>query len=114
MFIEFMILKMGVVKPQCLYDGWQTSGSVKVVRMAFNLHCNGMPSVSDYEIVKNRLRRQSVMDQKNCFAAVMHHIFGKQYRFVIQSMQYIIINYMQCLEGWINVKDSINGNEERY
>jgi len=41
--------KNGVVKPQCLYDGWQTSGSVKVVRMAFNLYCNGMPSVSDYE-----------------------------------------------------------------
>ena len=54
------------------------------------------------------------MDQKNCFVAVMHHIFGRQYRFVIQSMQHIIINYMQCLEGWINVKDSINGNEERY
>ena len=41
--------KTGCVKTECLHEGWQTSGSVKVVRMAFNLYCNGMPSVSDYE-----------------------------------------------------------------
>ena len=33
--------KTGCVKPECLHDGWQTSGSEKVVRMAFNLYCNG-------------------------------------------------------------------------
>ena len=31
------------------HEGWQTSGSVKVVRMAFNLYCNGTPSVPDYD-----------------------------------------------------------------
>ena len=41
--------KTGNVKPECLHDGWQTSGSVRVVRMAFNLYCNGTPSVSEYE-----------------------------------------------------------------
>lgn len=41
--------KTGCVKTECLREGWQTSGSVKVVRMAFNLYCNGTPSVSDYE-----------------------------------------------------------------
>ena len=40
--------KTGFVKPKCLNEGWQTSGSMKVVRMAFNLYCNGMPSVSNY------------------------------------------------------------------
>lgn len=40
--------KTGYVKPECLQEGWQTSGSLKVVRMAFNLYCNGMPSVNDY------------------------------------------------------------------
>ena len=35
--------KTGCVKPECLHDGWQTSGSEKVVRMAFNLYCNGTP-----------------------------------------------------------------------
>ena len=33
--------KTGCVKTECLHEGWQTSGSVKVVRMAFNLYCNG-------------------------------------------------------------------------
>ena len=29
--------KKGLVKTKCLREGWQTSGSAKVVRMAFNL-----------------------------------------------------------------------------
>lgn len=33
--------RTGNVKPECLHEGWQTSGSVKIVRMAFNLYCNG-------------------------------------------------------------------------
>ena len=33
------------VKPKCLEGGWITSGSAKVVRMAFNLFCNGTPIV---------------------------------------------------------------------
>ena len=40
--------KTGCVKTECLHEGWQTSGSVKVVRMAFNLYCNATPSVNDY------------------------------------------------------------------
>ena len=39
----------GFIKPECLQEGWQTSGSVKVVRMAYNLYCNGTPSVLDYD-----------------------------------------------------------------
>ena len=35
--------KTGCVKTECLQEGWQTSGSVKVVRMAFNLYCNSAP-----------------------------------------------------------------------
>ena len=41
--------KIGCVKTECLHEGWQTSGSLKVVRMAFNLYCNGTPSVFDYD-----------------------------------------------------------------
>ena len=29
--------KTGCVKTECLHEGWQTSGSAKIVRMAFNL-----------------------------------------------------------------------------
>ena len=35
--------KTGSVKTKCLHEGWQTSGSLKVVRMAFNLYCNSTP-----------------------------------------------------------------------
>ena len=47
--------KMGNVKTECLHEGWQTSGSQRVVRMAFNLYCNGTPSVYDYEDAEEQL-----------------------------------------------------------
>lgn len=39
----------GCVQPECLHDGWITSGRARVVRLAFNLYCNGTPSVNEYE-----------------------------------------------------------------
>ena len=38
-----------------LHNGWITSGSTKVVRMAFNLYNNGTPSVYDYNDAKEQL-----------------------------------------------------------
>lgn len=35
---------------------------------------------------------------------IMHHIFGRQYRFGILSTQYITENYMQSLAGRINAR----------
>lgn len=46
---EIYNFKTGCVKPECLHQGWQTSGSKRIVRMAFNLYCNGAPSVFDIE-----------------------------------------------------------------
>ena len=46
----------GCVKTECLSEGWQTSGSLKVVRMAFNLYCNSTPSVKDYEGEEEQLK----------------------------------------------------------
>lgn len=37
----------GCVRPECLQASWQTSGSMKVVRMVFNLYYNGTPSVDE-------------------------------------------------------------------
>ncbi|WWR14689.1 DUF6075 family protein [Lachnospiraceae bacterium JLR.KK008] len=34
------------VKTECLTEGWITSGSAKIIRLALNLYCNGTPSVS--------------------------------------------------------------------
>lgn len=61
--------KTGLVKPECLREGWQTSGSQKVVRMAFNLYCNGTPSVYDYDDAEEQLtecRLYSVEDLFCC------------------------------------------------
>ena len=48
--------KTGCVKTECLQEGWQTSGSLRIVRMAFNLYCNGTPSVGDYETEEDQLK----------------------------------------------------------
>ena len=48
--------KTGCVKTDFLQEGWITSGSAKIVRMAFNLYCNGTPSVSDYDDVEEQLK----------------------------------------------------------
>lgn len=45
----------GCVNTECLTNGWITSGSAKVVRMAFNLYCNGTPSVEEYKDETERL-----------------------------------------------------------
>lgn len=61
--------KTGNVKTECLNEGWQTSGSLKIVRMAFNLYCNGTPSVYDSEDAEEQLRecqRYSVEDLFCC------------------------------------------------
>lgn len=61
--------KSGCVKPECLRQGWQTSGSLKVVRMAFNLYCNGTPSVygySDSEDQMDECRRYTVEELFCC------------------------------------------------
>lgn len=46
----------GNVKPECLQAGWLTSGSGRIIRMAFNLYCNGTPSVYDYEESEEQLK----------------------------------------------------------
>ena len=44
------------VRLECLQEGWQTSGSLKVVRMAFNLFCNGTPTVNQKRMQRESLR----------------------------------------------------------
>ena len=52
---EIYDFRTGLVKTECLHDGWQTSGSKKIVRMAYNLYNNGTPSVFDYEDSEEQL-----------------------------------------------------------
>lgn len=59
--------KTGNVKTECLHEGWQTSGSQKVVRMAFNLYCNSTPSVYDYEDAEEQLSECKLYSVEDLF-----------------------------------------------
>lgn len=48
--------KTGSVKPECLQEGWQTSGSRKIIRMTFNLYCNSTPSICEYDDGEEQMR----------------------------------------------------------
>lgn len=63
--------KTGFVKPGCLHEGWQTSGSVKIVRLAFNLYCNGTPSVND------RIRKEEAL--RECQQYSVEELFCCRY-----------------------------------
>lgn len=61
--------KSGAVKTKCLHEGWQTTGSLHIVRMAYNLYCNGTPSVYDYKEAEEQLsecRKYTVEDLFYC------------------------------------------------
>lgn len=64
--------KTGCVKTECLHEGWQTSGSVKVVRMAFNLYCNATPSVDDYTDAEEQINecRKYTVEELFCCAYI--------------------------------------------
>ena len=63
-------LENDCIKPECLKEGWQTSGSKKVVRMAFCLFCNGIPSVDENESADDQLHecRQYTAEELFCCA----------------------------------------------
>ena len=49
------------IKTECLTEGWITSGSSKIVRMAFNLYCGDSPSVDDQE------NKEDMMTEYECY-----------------------------------------------
>ena len=68
--------KTGCVKTECLNEGWQTSGSMKVVRMAFNLYCNGTPSVDDYTKTEEQTNITELMLNDFIEKVVIHEAEG--------------------------------------
>ena len=40
-----------------MHESWQTSGSARVVRLAFNLYTDGAPSVDDYKRKDEQISR---------------------------------------------------------
>ena len=59
----------GSIKTECLHEGWQTSSSKKVIRLAFNLYTDKAVSVYDYENQNEQLQecgRYSVAEIMCC------------------------------------------------
>lgn len=59
-FDQIYDIKSGCIKAKCLREGWQTSGSVRIVRLAFNLYTDRMPSVDNF---KNANDQRALDDQ---------------------------------------------------
>lgn len=59
--------RTGYVQTECLQEGWITSGSAKIVRMAFNLYCNNAPSVDDYEKTEEQLKESACYTVEDLF-----------------------------------------------
>ena len=83
--------KTGLVKPKCLHEGWQTSGSARVIRMAFNLYCNGMPSVSDYRKKDEQLKEAGCYSAEDLFCCSYAPFFWQAVQ--IRYPEYASYNY---------------------
>lgn len=61
--------QMNVIKPECLKEGWITSGSQMVIYLAFNLYTDTMPTVRERSRKQDQIRecrRYSVSDIFAC------------------------------------------------
>ena len=59
--------KSGCVNPHCLKSGWQTSGTIRIIHLAFNLYCNGVPSVCDTDDTETQLAECKLYTVENIF-----------------------------------------------
>ena len=91
--------KEGYVKPECLYEGWQTSGSVESVsgwRITFTAMERPVFWISKMQ--KENWKNAVVIPWKNFFAAAMQDIFGRQLKSVIRNTASIRIGRICMLK----------------
>lgn len=50
-FNEIYDMKRGLIKPECLNQGWQTRNTIRTIRLAFNLYTDQIPE-DDIQDVK--------------------------------------------------------------
>ena len=75
--------RTGYINTESLHDGWQTSGSVRIVRLAFNLYTDGIPTVEEDDSHEEQLSecsRYSVTDLFCCgYAKYFWQAIGLRY-----------------------------------
>ena len=116
-FSQIYDIKSGCIKTECLHQGWQTSGSVRVVRLAFNLYTDGTPSVDDYKRKAEQIRecREYSVSDIFCCGYAMYFWQGIKLRYPEycceqKSMDEILTEMM----GQRNAENSVNGDKEGY
>ncbi len=72
--------KTGYVKTECLESSWITSGSARVIRLAFNLYSNAMPSVNDCKDVEEQLRESKRYTVEDLFCCEYAKYFWQAIR----------------------------------
>ena len=89
-------LKAGLIRTESLQEGWQTSGSKRAIRLAFNLYTNGIASVDDYEDEEERL--------DECRSYAVEEIFCCGYAPYFWQSGCATRNFVdkktQCYKGW--------------
>lgn len=71
-------IRTGLIKTEALQEGWQTSGSLRVIRLAFNLYTNGTASVDDYEDEEEKLNECKSYAVEEIFCCGYAPYFGRQ------------------------------------
>ncbi len=100
--------KTGYVKSKCLQEGWQTSGSMRIVRMAFNLYCNGTPSVFDITDAEEQLKECQCYTVEELFCCGYARYFWEAVKIRYPDE----CNYIDWEDMY--VKDQATGNNQGY
>ncbi len=113
-FDQIYDIKSGDIQTECLHQGWQTSGSVRVVRLAFNLYTDGMPSVDDYESRDEQIRecREYSVSDIFCCGYAMYFWEGIKLRYPEYCCKQRSMEEILAEMGWKRAENSTDGNEE--
>ncbi len=113
-FSQIYDMKSGFIKPECLHQGWQTSGSVRVVRLAFNLYTDGTPSVDDYKRKDEQIRecREYSVSDIFCCGYAMYFWQGIRLRYPEYCKKQKSIEEILAEMERKRAENSTDGNEE--
>ena len=114
-FDQIYNIKTGNIRPKCLNEGWQTSGSVRAVRLAFNLSTDGTPSVDNYKRKDEQINecRESSISDIFCCGYAMYFWQGIQLRYPEYcKKQKSIEEILAEMKESKSAENSTDGNKE--
>jgi len=91
--------KTGYVRTECLKEGWQTSGSRRIVLLAFNLYTNSVLSVCDYDNMEEQLAECMKYSVEDLFCCVYAPYFWQAVKIRYPEFCQLSGNYYIGMEG---------------